>query len=85
MCWQGRMHACWGPRSCPVAPLAESTTCKMLHTICGMSHVAPILLNELACRRFLKRQVCASCLQAAAWQHFLNSGIHEGRPHRFTC
>lgn len=23
--------------------------------------------------------------QAAAWQHFLNSGIHDGRPHRFTC
>ncbi len=24
-------------------------------------------------------------LQAAAWQHFLNSGIYDGRPHRFTC
>lgn len=23
--------------------------------------------------------------QAAAWQHFIQSGIQEGRPHRFTC
>lgn len=23
--------------------------------------------------------------QAAAWNHFVNAGIHEGRPHRWTC
>jgi hypothetical protein len=23
--------------------------------------------------------------QSAAWYHFVNAGIHEGRPHRWTC
>lgn len=84
MCWQGRMHACWGPSNRTLSPgwvhYMQDATHHLWDVSCTTHSV-----DELACRRFLKRQVCASCLQAAAWQHFLNSGIHEGRPHRFTC
>lgn len=54
--------------------------------VCGVSRMQ--VLNILFLCLSLSQADITSLvflLQAAAWQHFLNSGIHDGRPHRFTC